>query len=92
MSQIIEHWECNHCGHEFNQYVSFGHPEETFIYKWKCSECNGINELKVYGQFALWDDLEKNLIRSIGAYEDFKSDDELEKIYNSALNKAKRGY
>lgn len=47
MSRIFTHWKCSKCGAEFQRYVSFGHPLDDFVYKWKCSECEHVNELLV---------------------------------------------
>lgn len=47
MSRIIPFWKCEKCNYEFYQYVSFGHPDEDFIFKWVCPECKSTNELKV---------------------------------------------
>lgn len=47
MSQIFTHWKCEHCGNEFNQYVSFGHPDTCFDYEWQCEKCGKTNTLHV---------------------------------------------
>lgn len=47
MSRIICFWKCTKCDSEFHQYVSFGHPDKDFIFKWVCPECKSTNELKV---------------------------------------------
>lgn len=47
MSRIFLYWKCEHCGDEFKQYVSFGHPSEDFEFTWKCDKCGGINKLLV---------------------------------------------
>lgn len=44
MSYIIHKLVCAHCGKVFDKlYMSFGHPSETFDWRWKCSECEGVN-------------------------------------------------
>ena len=47
MSRIITEWKCEGCGTEFNKYVSFGHPNEDFYFKWECGECGYENILHV---------------------------------------------
>ena len=47
MSRIFKEWKCVHCGTSFQYYVSFGHPDDDFIFKWKCRECGKANELLV---------------------------------------------
>lgn len=47
MSRIFTEWKCDNCASEFHQYVSFGHPDEDFDYKWKCGKCGHINTLHV---------------------------------------------
>ena len=48
MSRIIFYLKCDHCGKEYdNLFISFGHPENDFVYEWKCEECGGINEYLV---------------------------------------------
>ena len=47
MSAIYNFWECEHCGHAFSQYVSFGHPSRPFCYRWACPECGKFNDLHV---------------------------------------------
>lgn len=47
MSRIFKEWHCDHCGASFQYYVSFGHPDEDFVFKWKCNKCDGVNELRV---------------------------------------------
>lgn len=54
MSLIIRKWTCEECGAEFDQYVSFGHPDEDFDYKWKCSKCGHINTYHVKACFLWW--------------------------------------
>ena len=45
MSRIITSEKCDHCGKEYNNiYISFGHPDEDFTWKWKCEECKKVNE------------------------------------------------
>ena len=45
MSRIITYEKCDKCGKEYNDfYISFGHPDEDFIWKWKCEECDNVNE------------------------------------------------
>lgn len=44
MSRIITHEKCDKCGKEYNTYISFGHPDKDFTWKWKCDECGHINE------------------------------------------------
>lgn len=45
MSQIITYLKCDHCGKEYKDiYVSFGHPEKDFVWKWKCDSCKHVNE------------------------------------------------
>ena len=43
MSQIIINLICKHCNENFNTYISFGHPQKSFKWKWKCINCNNIN-------------------------------------------------
>lgn len=44
MSQIITSLKCSKCNKEYNNlYISFGHPDEDFDWKWKCDECEEIN-------------------------------------------------
>jgi len=44
MSYIINELKCEHCNKLYsNLYISFGHPEENYKYKWKCKECNKEN-------------------------------------------------
>ena len=47
MSRVFTQWKCDNCKKEFHQYVSFGHPDKSFDYKWKCKECGHINILHV---------------------------------------------
>lgn len=47
MSRIFTEWKCENCKDEFHQYVSFGHPDYSFVYKWKCKKCGHVNKLKV---------------------------------------------
>lgn len=44
MSRIITYEKCDKCGKEYeNFYISFGHPNEDFTWKWKC-DCGYENE------------------------------------------------
>lgn len=44
MSRIITYEKCDKCGKEYKDiYISFGHPDEDFTWKWKC-ECGFKNE------------------------------------------------
>ena len=62
MSRIFTHWKCDNCKAEFDNWVSFGHPDEDFDYKWKCPECNHTNVLHVEA----WPDDILSTITSIG--------------------------
>ena len=45
MSQIITYLKCDNCGKEYKDiYISFGHPKEDFVWKWKCNGCECVNE------------------------------------------------
>lgn len=58
MSRIITYRKCEKCGKEYNNYISFGHPDEDFIWKWECVECNHVNEIlieKLPEWFGIWD-------------------------------------
>lgn len=45
MSQIITYLKCEHCGKEYKDiYISFGHPEKDFVWKWKCTGCKYVNK------------------------------------------------
>ena len=45
MSKIITYEKCDKCNKEYKDiYISFGHPNEDFIWKWECSECGNVNE------------------------------------------------
>lgn len=45
LSQIITYLKCDHCGKEYKDiYISFGHPEEDFVWKWKCTGCEHVNK------------------------------------------------
>ena len=54
MSRIFTQWRCEHCGDEFQKYISFGHPSEDFEFKWKCGKCGGINVLLVEALPHFW--------------------------------------
>lgn len=54
MSRICTQWKCEKCGKEFHTYVSFGHPEKDFVYKWQCGECNHVNEFLVKAMPRFW--------------------------------------
>ena len=44
MSHIITKLKCEHCGQEINDiYISLGHPEKDFVWRWKCGKCMQIN-------------------------------------------------
>ena len=44
MSRIITYEKCDECGKEYKDfYISFGHPDEDFTWKWKC-DCGYENE------------------------------------------------
>ena len=48
MSHIITYLKCEKCNHELNNiYISLGHPEKNFIWKWECPKCNHINGEKI---------------------------------------------
>ena len=47
MSRIYKKWICDNCKTEIEYYISFGHPDEDFDYKWKCGECGHVNTLHV---------------------------------------------
>lgn len=47
MSRIITNFKCDHCGKEYNTYISFGHPDNDFVWKWKCDKCNKVNKYLV---------------------------------------------
>lgn len=57
MSRIFTFWKCEHCGEEFQKYISFGHPDKDFVFKWKCGKCEHVNELlvKAMPMFVDWD-------------------------------------
>ena len=52
MSIIVRHWECYNCHSKFERYVSFGHPDEDFDFKWKCEKCGRVNVYHVYSWFS----------------------------------------
>ena len=54
MSRIFTEWKCKKCKHIINKYVSFGHPDNDFVYKWQCEKCGHINELKVKAWPRFW--------------------------------------
>lgn len=40
MSQIIRNEKCDKCGKEYKDiWISFGHLDEDFEWKWKCEKC-----------------------------------------------------
>lgn len=43
MSRIVTSMICDHCGHEWQGYTSFGHPEKTIKHKWSCEKCGAEN-------------------------------------------------
>ena len=51
MSRIFTEWKteckCENCGHKAREYISFGHPDGDFDFKWKCEKCEHINVLHV---------------------------------------------
>lgn len=45
MSRIITYEKCDKCGKEYPDiYISFGHPDKDFVWKWQCDECEHINK------------------------------------------------
>lgn len=45
MSRIITHEQCDKCKKEYKDiYISFGHPNKDFEWKWKCTECGCENK------------------------------------------------
>lgn len=55
MSRIIYKEKCDKCNKEYNDlYMSFGHPEEDFTWKWECTSCGGINERTIKALPAPW--------------------------------------
>lgn len=53
MSRMYTHWRCDNCDDEHERYVSFGHGDDTFDYKWECKNCSHINTLRVYGEYII---------------------------------------
>lgn len=50
MSKIIHYLKCKECGKEYKDiYISFGHPDESFDWKWKCDNCEHINTVRIIG-------------------------------------------
>lgn len=47
MSRIITELKCDACSHKWEGYKSFGHPEKTFNYVWKCAKCGSQNSYTV---------------------------------------------
>jgi len=44
LSRIIHSLNCKHCNVTVDcLYISFGHPDESFDWKWRCEECNEVN-------------------------------------------------
>lgn len=43
MSRIITNLVCAKCNHEWNGYISFGHPEQDIEHKWVCENCGTEN-------------------------------------------------
>lgn len=43
MSRIVTELICKSCGHKWQGYKSFGHPEKTFNHLWKCEKCGAEN-------------------------------------------------
>lgn len=41
--------KCEKYKKEFEQYISFGHPDKSFDYKWTCGNCQHVNVLTVFG-------------------------------------------
>lgn len=54
MSRIYTEWKCEHCGYTIHKYISFGHPDEDFDFKWKCGNCKHINVLHVKAMPHFW--------------------------------------
>lgn len=52
MSLIITKQACKHCNYEFEQYVSFGHPEEDFDFKWECPKCKKENIERLHSLYS----------------------------------------
>lgn len=45
MSRIITHEQCDKCKKEYkNIYISFGHPQKDFEWRWMCTECGCENK------------------------------------------------
>ena len=47
MSRIVTFLKCDHCEKEYDTYISFGHPNEDFVWSWQCKECSGVNDYLV---------------------------------------------
>ena len=63
MSQIITYLKCDKCGKEYKDiYISLGHPDEDFIWNWKCKCCGCKNKKLVkafpMGNLGEWTNLE----------------------------------
>lgn len=55
MSHIIHYLKCEHCNTQYdNIYISFGHNEKCFDWKWKCEECNHENTYHVWSYYGNW--------------------------------------
>jgi len=52
MSVIYDKFICWKCTHDTKGYISFGHPKESFDFKWECDNCNSVNTITV----PAWDD------------------------------------
>ena len=57
MSRIYTEWKFEHCGHTVHSYISFGHPDKDFNFKWKCEKCEHINVLHVEAMPYSWQHL-----------------------------------
>jgi len=54
MSFIVRSLTCVYCNYKFdNLYISFGHPDKSFDWKWLCDACKKENTKKILSKWNL---------------------------------------